>query len=148
MQCATSAWGSNSQSPTHVLLHACLADVRYESSLCTSCSAVAKYAHSTALSSTQQGVRTPIRNQQKAHRGGGDSRKYHIFIVKIFRIFRRNNMEHALANKWHARLAACRPACLLACLRLRSPLLAVPGVTIYFSDFKRSLVDKLQKVRR
>lgn len=24
---------------------------------------------------------------------------------------------------------------------------AVPGVTIYFSDFKRSLVDKLQKVR-
>jgi hypothetical protein len=23
----------------------------------------------------------------------------------------------------------------------------VPGVTIYFSDFKRSLVDKLQKVR-
>jgi hypothetical protein len=23
---------------------------------------------------------------------------------------------------------------------------AVPGVTIYFSDFKRSLVDKLQKV--
>jgi hypothetical protein len=26
--------------------------------------------------------------------------------------------------------------------------LAVPGVTIYFSDFKRSLVDKLQKVRQ
>lgn len=25
--------------------------------------------------------------------------------------------------------------------------LSVPGVTIYFSDFKRSLVDKLQKVR-
>lgn len=52
---------------------------------------------------------------------------------------RQHRQSHIVAVVASIRIAATRARCLLCNC-------AVPGVTIYFSDFKRSLVDKLQKV--